>query len=87
MEMYRARSGVVGGLEFPWPFWAWCPPSISIHSAQKLPRPHPSGCFVEVLLRRSDFFFLLNVLFLRQSVSSRGAEREGDTVSQAGSRL
>ena len=37
------------------------------------------------------FFFFLNLMFIfervRQSASKRGAEREGDTESEAGSRL
>ena len=33
------------------------------------------------------FFFFYIYLFLRDSMSRRGAEREGDTESEAGSRL
>ena len=43
---------------------------------------------VIVCLNRSFFFNFFNIyLFLRDSMSRGGAEREGDTESEAGSRL
>ena len=45
--------------------------------------------FLKILAKEMHSFFLNVYLFLteRQSMSGRGAEREGDTESEAGSRL
>ena len=46
---------------------------------------HAAGSVLS--LKILDFFFLMYYLFLRQSMSRGGAEREGDTESEASSRL
>ena len=43
--------------------------------------------YIEILLFFFNFFFQRLFLGQRQSMNGRGAEREGDTESETGSRL
>ena len=70
-------------------FLVWECKYILMHSAKsgKRSKEKVGGC---VKMMSSFFFFFFNVyLFLRerQSMSRRGAEREGETESEAGSGL